>query len=143
MRFLHAFFNSALVVACAAGSAHADDISSAPRFVLSADPIGWQAKRYAASAQLGVSEHIALRGDVTVRELDPFDAETRVTGSVQLFPDRVLHGPFVELGMLADHQWDVTHTHPVAYVGWQWLYDSRWSVAVAVGASRQQAALGD
>jgi hypothetical protein len=133
---------------------------TAPRLAVATDPIGLVSGSYALSATYVASHHVGIRADVTIFEDVPLLASTgwRASINAPIYLDRALSGPYVEPGVavaerlagigllggsadgsMAPYAVPI-HTRtvePQIFVGWQWLYRSRLSIAAAIGAARQ------
>lgn len=131
-----------------------------PRLAVSTDPIGLLSGSYALSATYVASHHVGVRADVTIFEDVPLIASTgwRASINAPIYLDRALSGPYVEPGVavaerlagigllggsadgsMAPYAVPI-HTRtvePQIFVGWQWLYRSRLSIAGAIGVARQ------
>ncbi len=131
-----------------------------PRLAVATDPIGLVTGSYALSATYVASRHAGIRADVSIFEDVPLLASTgwRASLNVPIYLDRTLSGPYVEPGIavaerlagigllggsadgsMAPYAVPI-HTRtiePQIFVGWQWLYRSRLSIAGAIGAARQ------
>ncbi|RMH36450.1 MAG: hypothetical protein D6689_22510 [Deltaproteobacteria bacterium] len=120
------------------------------------NPLGWIVGIFGASASYGVSDHVALRADVTLYDL----IDSPVTGlelsvSAPLYLRRTYQGPFLEAGILwreirsnyeyeaygcADCRDDTDTVYgPQVLVGWHWMWDGGFNLAVATGAGRNLA----
>lgn len=138
----------------------AADSPPTPRLAVSTDPIGLLSGSYALSATYVASHHVGVRADVSIFEDVPLLASTgwRASLNAPIYLDRALSGPYVEPGVavaerlagigllggsadgsMAPYAVPI-HTRtvePQIFVGWQWLYRSRLSIAGAIGVARQ------
>ena len=146
--------------------------SREPRLAVATDPIGLFAGTYALSATyvaryVSVRGDVQVTEDLPSL---PGSGSWRAAISLPLFLDRPLHGPFVEPGIALANRfmgysegigvlggtdtsgvgglmtiWQPQHAQsiePQIFVGWQWMYRSRFHIAGAVGVARHFATDG-
>lgn len=109
---------------------------------LSTNPLGWIFGIYGASVSYGISQNVAIRGDVNYFA----PADTDVRGSelgvgLPVYLRRTYQGPFLEPGFIVrtfgDGDGDTESTvGPQVLVGWHWSWDSGLNLAMAFGAGR-------
>lgn len=106
------------------------------RTIISANPIAWMFDVYGVSLSVALSDNIALHGDVTLYSGDFSDA-TELSVGVPIYFRRTFQGPFIEPGVLTRSSSDGDDdTGPQVLLGWHWMYESGWNLAVAFGAGR-------
>jgi hypothetical protein len=109
---------------------------------LSANPLGWIFGIYGASVSYGISQNIAIRGDVNY--FAPPDSDSRGTeigAGLPIYLRRTYQGPFVEPGFIARRfarhdEVYLSEVGPQVLIGWHWMWDSGLNVAAALGAGR-------
>jgi hypothetical protein len=125
---------------------------------VAANPIGWIVGIYGVSASHAVSDHVAIRGDVTYYSIvDSDDTGTELGIGVPLYLRRTYQGAFLEPGFIVRH-WDGGHCDDGAYAGcddtsttagpqvlfgWHWTWDSGLNVAAAFGLGRNLSSESD
>lgn len=129
------------------------------RTTVAFDPIALVGRAYALSVAHAVTGNAALRGDIEYRPAAdgyPMNESWRATIGVPLYLDHAFSGPFVEPGIIARRDdymgygavgaLGAISEHPIsppvtlgieALVGWQWSFHERYTIAGAVGASRE------
>jgi len=142
----------------------ADDAAEPePRLAVATDPIGLFADYYTLSGTYVTSRHAGVRADVSITGNDhaPTAERWRASLNVPLYLDRPMRGPFVEPGLAVVERGTayglgglmegapppvVTYTEqsvePQIFVGWQFLYRSRMSIAGAISVARHDNGYG-
>jgi hypothetical protein len=119
------------------------------RWNVSTNPIGLIVGSYGASLSYGVSQNIALRGDVNY--FAPVDSDVKgfeLGVGAPIYLRRTYQGAFVEPGLIV-RQFDIeanaetgtaaesaTTFGPQVLLGWHWSWDSGLNIAVALGMGR-------
>jgi hypothetical protein len=118
------------------------------RWNISSNPIGWIAGLYGVSLSYGISQNLAIRGDVNY--FSPIEQEG-VTGfeigvGLPIYFRRTYQGAFLEPGFISRHFEDSRYDEagsttfgPQVLFGWHWMWDSGLNIAVAVGMGRNWA----
>ena len=113
---------------------------------ISTNPIGWMLGIYGLSLSYGISDHLAVRGDVNY--FDPIgddDAKGYELGAgLPIYFRRTYSGLFLEPGAIirrfsdssGEFDDDNTTIGPQILVGWHWMWDSGLNVAAAFGVGR-------
>lgn len=109
------------------------------RVNLALDPltllVGW----IDLEAQVAISDHVAISGSFATMTVD---STTGIGAALTapLYLRRVFSGPYLEPGLVvykfSDENGSSTTAGPQMSAGWQWMFDSGFNVAVAVGAAR-------
>lgn len=112
---------------------------------IASNPIGWMFGFYGLSLSHAVSDHIALRGDANVFDIDG-EQGYEFGLSMPIYFRRVYSGPFIEPGLVVrdfdsdgcdyDGACDSQSVGPEMLFGWHWTFDSGANVAFAFGAMR-------
>lgn len=110
---------------------------------ISSNPLGWLFGFYGVSLSYGLSNHIALRGDINYFDIIDSD-ETGIELGVGLpiYFRRTYSGLFLEPGVILrqfsedEFNDDNTTFGPQVLVGWHWMWDSGFNFAFAVGGGR-------
>jgi len=124
---------------------------------ISTNPLGWIFGSYGVSASYALTDHIAIRGDVSY--FSPPGGDSSVTGAeigvgAPIYFRRTYQGLFLEPGLISRTFKD-SYTYsdsngnavdggkttsttfgPQVLVGWHWTWDSGLNFSVAVGAGR-------
>jgi hypothetical protein len=103
------------------------------------NPVGWLFGFYSGSLSYAVSDNIALRGELAVFNEPGSDDDgyTEVDLGAPLYLRRVYQGPFVEPGVMSrSYSGGSTELGPQVLIGWQAMYDSGWTMAMAMGGGR-------
>jgi hypothetical protein len=109
---------------------------------IASNPIGWMFGFYGVSVSHAVHANVAIRGDVNLFRIG--GSEGHELGlSIPIYFRRVFQGPFLEAGLIArnfdddcgscDNQETIG---PSVVFGWQWSFDSGFTLAMAFGAMR-------
>jgi hypothetical protein len=115
---------------------------------ISTNPIGWMLGIYGLSLSYGISDHLAVRGDVNYFDPIGEDGTTgyEVGAGLPIYFRRTYSGLFLEPGAIIrrfsdddDFDDDNTTIGPQILVGWHWMWDSGLNVAMAFGAGRNWA----
>jgi hypothetical protein len=128
---------------------------------IASNPIAWMFGWYQLSLSHGLTNNIAARFDVSGWSLD-HNSGYQLGASAQIFFKRVHSGPYLEPGLIIRHEatnydyayagdcyscYDynnsTTWTGTQVLFGWQWMFDSGFNVAAAVGAAKPFAARHD
>lgn len=108
---------------------------------IASNPVGWMFGFYGLSASVGITEHIAIRGDVNYYNIIDSDAEGFEVGfGVPIYFRRTYSGLFLEPGAIIrsfndDYDEDEV-VGPQILVGWHWMWDSGLNFAIAFGGGR-------
>ena len=113
---------------------------------LSTNPLGWIFGIYGGSLSYGISDHLAVRGDVNY--FDPV-GDDDIKGfelgvGLPIYFRRTYSGLFLEPGAIVrtfsdsgvDGGDDNSTFGPQVLVGWHWMWDSGLNFAIAFGAGR-------
>ncbi len=104
--------------------------------MISANPVAWMFEIYGISISHALSDNIALHGDITLYSGDMGNG-TEMSLGLPIYLRRAYQGPFCEPGVLMRRsERDGSAFGPQVLLGWQWTYDSGWSLAVAGGVAR-------
>jgi hypothetical protein len=111
------------------------------RINLSTNPLGWMLGIYGVSASYGLTNHIALRGDVNYFDFLGGDETGFEFGAgLPIYFRRTYSGVFLEPGFIVrqfgEEQNDITTLGPQVLVGWHWMWDSGLNLAIAAGVGR-------
>ncbi len=108
--------------------------TSVPEWNLAANPLGLVVGWYSVSAAKSLSNNVALRGGLTF--LDDDNAFGMEVG-IPLYFKKTFSGFFIEpgLGMFRDDG-NTVFGGPSVVVGWHWMWDSNFNVALAAGIGR-------
>lgn len=115
------------------------------RINLSANPLGWMVGIYGVSASFGLTNHIALRGDVNYFDIlgGELGSGFEFGAGLPIYFRRTYSGVFLEPGFivreLGDAQDGITTLGPQMLVGWHWMWDSGFNFAIAAGVGRNWA----
>lgn len=105
---------------------------------LSINPIGLMMGFYSISGSFAVSDNIAIRGDLSVVDLDDDDDDfTEVGIGAPIYLRRTYQGPFIEPGVIVREWADGDSTQgPQVLFGWHWTFESGLNASMALGAGR-------
>lgn len=115
---------------------------------VSANPLGWMIGIYGVSVSHAVSEHIALKGDVTIYNIVDTDTSgIEFSAALPIYFRRAYQGAFLEPGLMmrsfSDDDEDYHSSSdpsvtfgPQVLFGWHWTWDSGLNVAAAAGVGR-------
>ena len=125
------------------------------RTSISTNPIGWIIGSYGVSVSYGVTNNIAIRGDVGYLSnyLDENTTGFSVGVGAPIYLRRTYQGPFIEPGFAImtvnrDNDFDyagcddcsssssVTVAGPQMLAGWHWTWDSGFNLSAAFGLGR-------
>jgi hypothetical protein len=124
--------------------------------VISANPIGWILGFYGVSVSRGLTQNLAVRFDANF--MHPVGSE--ITGvelgvGLPVYLRRTYQGPYLEPGVIvrtfrdgesSDYHSDtstMTTIGPQCLLGWAWMFDSGFNLAMAAGVGRNINASGD
>jgi hypothetical protein len=117
------------------------------RWNVSTNPLGLIYGVYGLSISYGISDNVALRGDVNYVSLvgDDDDTGYEVGVGAPIYLRRTYQGPFIEPGIISRGMSgnDYTEFGPQVLVGWHWTWDSGLNMAVAAGVGRNWASDGN
>ena len=108
---------------------------------ISTNPIGWILGIYGVSLSYGISDHLALRGDVNYFSYIEDDSTGFEVGAgLPIYFRRTYSGVFLEPGFILrefdETYGDNTTFGPQVLAGWHWMWDSGLNLAVAFGVGR-------
>jgi hypothetical protein len=109
---------------------------------IASNPLGWMFGFYGVSVSHAVHANVAIRADVNLFRLG--DSRGHELGlSIPIYLRRVFQGPFLEAGLIARNFDDDCEScddqetiGPSVVLGWQWSFDSGFTLAMALGAMR-------
>lgn len=110
---------------------------------IATNPIGYLFGVYGVSVSHALSNHVALRLDANLFNMDG-ETGHELGVSVPIYFRRTYSGPFFEPGLITrsfnddcyDCYDDDALTGPEMLFGWHWMFDSGLNVAMAFGAAR-------
>jgi hypothetical protein len=113
---------------------------SFPRWNVASNPLLWLTDIYGISLSHAVSDHIALRGDVTVTNFSEADrVGYQLSANAPIYFRRAYQGLYLEPGVTirrGDSSRSRTTFGPHVLAGWHWIWDSGLNASVAFGLGR-------
>lgn len=110
------------------------------RWNVSSNPLGWMIGSYGVSASYGITDNVALRGDMNYFRPTGGDDGFEIGVGAPIYFRRTYTGVFLEPGLIVrrfgDDGWSETTAGPQMLAGWHWIWDSGLNVAVAAGVGR-------
>jgi hypothetical protein len=108
---------------------------------ISTNPVGWMLGIYGLSLSYGLSNHLALRGDVNYFSYVGDDSTGFEVGAgLPIYFRRTYSGVFLEPGFILrefdETYGDNTTFGPQVLAGWHWMWDSGLNLAIAFGVGR-------